>query len=45
LTLPERSRARNLDLLKSIGGIEARARRLVNDKRRQPNGGLFEMLQ
>ena len=35
---------RNLDLLKSTQGITARARRLVNDERRQPNGGLFEML-
>jgi hypothetical protein len=35
---------RNLDLLKSTEGVAARASRLVNDERRQPNGGLFEML-
>ena len=35
---------RNLDLLTSTEGIAARARRLVDYERRQPNGGLFEML-
>ncbi len=35
---------RNLELLKPVDGIVQRARRLVNEERRQPNGGLFEML-
>lgn len=35
---------RNLNLLLSVDGIEERARRLVTSERRQPNGGLFELL-
>jgi hypothetical protein len=35
---------RNLDLLRSLDGIEDRVRRIVHAERRQPNGGLFEML-
>ena len=35
---------RDLDLLKSVSGVEERVRRLVNHERRQPNGGVFELL-
>ncbi|MBJ7404542.1 MULTISPECIES: transposase [Bradyrhizobium] len=35
---------RGLDLLLSVDGVEERARRLVSSERRQPNGGLFELL-
>lgn len=35
---------RNLPLLLDVGGVEDRARRIVNKERKQPNGGLFELL-
>jgi len=35
---------RNLDLLKSVASVDVRVRRLVTSDRRQPNGGLFELL-
>ena len=35
---------RNLDLLKSVQGVEERVQRLVGKEKRQPNGGLFELL-
>ena len=35
---------RNLDLLRDVDGLEERVRRLVRGERRQPNGGLFELL-
>jgi hypothetical protein len=35
---------RNLSLLKEISGIEKRVRRLAGSEKRQPNGGLFELL-
>lgn len=34
----------DLDLLKSIGGVEDRVGRLLDSDRGQPNGGLFELL-
>jgi hypothetical protein len=35
---------RSLDILKSIGGFEERAKRLVRNQKAQPNGPLFEFL-
>lgn len=35
---------RDLDLLRGVGGLDDRVRRLVGAERRQPNGGLFELL-
>jgi hypothetical protein len=35
---------RNLELLKTIDGIDARVRRMVDQDRSQPNGALFELL-
>lgn len=35
---------RDLDLLKSVHGIDERVKRLVGPERRQPNGGVFELL-
>lgn len=35
---------RDLDRLKSVHGIDERVRRLVGPERRQPNGGVFELL-
>lgn len=35
---------RNLDLLKSVEGVDERITRLVGPERAQPNGGLFELL-
>lgn len=35
---------RNLDFLKSVAGVEERVKRLVGPERRQPNGGVFELL-
>lgn len=35
---------RNLDLLKNVANVDVRVRRLVTSDRRQPNGGLFELL-
>jgi hypothetical protein len=35
---------RSLELLKAVGGLNARTRRLVSHERRQPNGGIFELL-
>jgi hypothetical protein len=35
---------RNLELLGSVGGLTKRAKRLVGPERRQPNGGIFELL-
>lgn len=35
---------RNLPILERIDGIDARVRRLVGVEKRQPNGGLFELL-
>jgi hypothetical protein len=35
---------RNLELLRSVDGLTERARRLVGAERRQPNGGIFELL-
>lgn len=39
-----RSLGRNLDLLLSVGGIGQRVQRMVGAGKRQPNGGLFELL-
>lgn len=39
-----RSIGRSLDLLKEIEGIGQRVQRIVGAERRQPNGGLFELL-
>jgi len=35
---------RQLDLIHDVGGIKARVLRLVGADKRQPNGGLFELL-
>ncbi len=35
---------RSLDLLKDVDGVSERVQRLVGAERRQPNGGLFELL-
>jgi hypothetical protein len=35
---------RNLELLKSVRGVDERVTRLVGQERRQPNGGVFELL-
>jgi hypothetical protein len=35
---------RDLDLLKSVVGVDERVKRLVGPERRQPNGGVFELL-
>jgi hypothetical protein len=35
---------RNLELLGSVDGLTKRAKRLVGPERRQPNGGIFELL-
>lgn len=35
---------RNLPILKAVGGVDGRVRRLVGPDRSQPNGGLFELL-
>jgi hypothetical protein len=35
---------RNLELLGSVDGLTKRAKRLVDHERRQPNGGIFELL-
>ncbi len=35
---------RNLPVLRTVDGVEDRVRRLVGSERRQPNGGLFELL-
>lgn len=35
---------RSLDLLKGVDGVDDRVRRIVGPERRQPNGGLFELL-
>lgn len=39
-----RSIGRSLDLLKGVDGIGQRVQRMVGAERRQPNGGLFELL-
>lgn len=39
-----RSIGRSLDLLKGVDGIGQRVQRMVGPERRQPNGGLFELL-
>ena len=35
---------RDLDLLRDVNGLDERVQRLVRAERRQPNGGLFELL-
>jgi len=35
---------RDLDLLKTVVGVEERVRRMLGSERAQPNGGLFELL-
>jgi hypothetical protein len=35
---------RNIDLLQKIEGINERVRRIVGSERKQPNGGIFELL-
>lgn len=39
-----RAIGRNLHLLKNVEGVEQRVQRMVGAERRQPNGGLFELL-
>lgn len=39
-----RAVGRNLELLKNVEGITQRVQRMVGSERRQPNGGLFELL-
>lgn len=39
-----RTIGRNLELLKGVEGVGLRVQRMVGPERRQPNGGLFELL-